>query len=278
MNEHTLVATHSHVQNPRLLPLPQRCLSITVGAALLVNGLRVRGWGGLLQAGVGAYALFIGASGSGVLKKALTHTPFEEEFQEERGWRNSEAVSRSITIGRSKNEVLAFISEPANVAYLIPWVDSVETTGPKTSRWTVSTALGRKLHVELSLEGLEDDCLHWTAEPGSTFEHDIAIHFADAPANRGTEVKVVVVGNPPLGKAGYMAANALAPFTDKALLNLLRSIKQKLETGEVSTNLMRAPAPKTGLPAQQLREEGNPSQSSSARAVNTSVDSQEGDK
>ena len=278
MNEQTLIATHSHVQNPHQLSLPQRCLSITVGAALLLNGLRVRGLGGVLQAGVGAYGLFRGASGSGVLRKTLSHTPFEEQFQEQRGWKNSEAVSRSITIGRPKDEVLAFMSELDNIACLIPWVDNVEATGPKTSRWTVSTILGRKLHLDLSLEGRQDDCLHWRAEPDSTFEHDISIHFTDAQANRGTEVKMVVVGNPPLGKAGYMAANALAPFTDKALLNLLHSIKQKLETGEVSTNLMRAQASKTELPVQRLREQASTSQSSSAHAVNAGVVLQKGDK
>lgn len=205
----------------------------------MLNGIRTGGLRGVFQTFLGTYALFRGASGHCALKSATTHTPFEEEFQSERGWKNSEAVSRSITVRRTQDEVMAFMRDPQNIGHLIAWVDSVEATGSTTSEWSASAPLGRKLRWTLTLQTIEADALHWRVQPDSMWEHDISAQFVQAPANRGIEIKVVVVGKPPLGKLGYTVANAIAQFTDKALLNLLHSIKQKLETGEVSTNHLR---------------------------------------
>jgi uncharacterized membrane protein len=242
MTERPLIATHTRLAEAHQpnLGFPERALSILSGTALLLNGLRRGGVSGVLQACLGSYALVRGASGKCALKKAVSHTPFEEAFQEQEGWKHSEAVSRSITIGKPLDEVLVFIKEPQNVGQLVSWVDSVEDNGGDTSTWTASALLGRKLTWTVTLLDSGADFLHWRAEPDSIWEHDISVNLTEAAANRGTQVKVVVTGKPPLGKLGYAAAMAAGQFTDKALLNLLHSIKQKLETGEVSTNHMRS--------------------------------------
>lgn len=242
MNQHQLIATHSHpaaIHGPNL-GSSERALSIAIGAALMINGLRTGGAGGILQAGLGALGLIRGASGRCAVKKALAPTPFEEAFQQQHGWKNSEAVSRSITIGKPRSEVFAFLKEPQNIGELIPWVDTVEWTGETSSRWTATAAMGKKLHCNVNLQEQQPDTLlRWDTGVDSMWRHDIALHFSDAPGDRGTEVKAVIVGKPGLGELGYAAASAIAQFTDKALLNLLHSIKQRLETGEVSTNNMR---------------------------------------
>lgn len=217
----------------------ERTLSIALGAALLINGLRKGGPGGMLQAGLGAVSLVRGASGHCAVKRALSHTPFEEQFQAQRGWKNSEAISRSITIGKPRADVFAFMREPQNVGPLMPWVESVAWTSDTSSRWTANAPMGQKLQATLQLlEEQTDTLLRWETATGSMWQHEIALHFSEAPANRGTEIKAVIVGKPAMGKLGYAAASAVAGFTDKALLNVLRSLKQHLETGEVSTNKM----------------------------------------
>lgn len=241
MNEHPLIATRSDlssIHEPNLGSV-ERAVSIAAGGAFLVNGLRSGGVGGIFQLCLGAYSLIRGASGNCAFKKALTHTPFEEEFEELHGWKNSEAVSRSITIRKNKADVIAFIKEPENIGQLIPWIDSVESTGHNTSIWTAHAPLGSKLRWDLKLEDAQSDLLRWSTGLNSAWQHDVSVHFNQAPANRGTEVKVVVVGKPPLGVLGYAAASAMSQFTDKALLNVLHSIKQQLETGEVSNSHLR---------------------------------------
>jgi uncharacterized membrane protein len=239
VNQQQLIATHSHpdaTHGPNL-GSPERALSIAIGAAVLINGLRIGGAGGILQVALGTLGLIRGASGHCAVKKALTPTPFEEVFQQEHGWKNSEAVTRSITIGKPRSDVFAFFKEPQNIGELIPWVNTVERTGDRSSRWTATTAMGRKLQCNLELQEQQPDTLlRWDTGVDSMWRHDMALHFSDAPGDRGTEVKAVIVGKPGLGKLGYAAALAIAGFTDKALLNLLHSIKQRLETGEVSTN------------------------------------------
>jgi uncharacterized membrane protein len=278
MTIHRLIATRRHfsdVKDPNL-STTERTLSISAGAALMLNGIRTGGLRGVFQACLGTYAVFRGASGNCALKSATTHTPFEEEFQSERGWKNSKAVSRSITLRKPKVEVMAFMREPKNIGQLIAWVNSVEVTGSTTSEWSASAPLGRKLHWALTLQTIEADALHWRVLPDSMWEHDISAHFAEAPANRGTEIKVVVVGKPPLGKLGYAAANAMAQFTDKALLNLLHSIKQKLETGEVSTNHLRPDQSKDFFYVHPAAGEGSGLEQSSDMPVKTGVVLEEG--
>lgn len=240
MNEHLLIATRTPADNPnRRLGRSERTLSLAAGGALVFSGLRSGGLGGLLQIGLGAYGLVRGATGKCAVKNALAHTPFDEAFEHAHGWNNSESVTRSITISKPMMEVIAFIRAPQNVGPLIPWVDNVEATSDDTSVWTASAPLGQTLRWSLKLEDEQDQSLHWRSEPNSSWEHDVRAHFKDAPAGRGTEVKLVIVGKPAIGKIGYAMALALAQFTDKVLLNLLHSIKQKLETGEVSTHTMR---------------------------------------
>jgi uncharacterized membrane protein len=238
MAEHPLIATHSSRSSTQLAR-SERSISFAIGGALLINGIRSGGLSGLLQIGLGTVGVIRGLSGRCALKSALTHTPFESEFQDARGWKDSEAISRSVTINKPMSEVVAFIRKPENIAPLIPWVDKVESISLLKSIWTISAPLGYNFQWSLKLEDDQSDTLHWSTEPDSDWQHDVTAHFKEAPSNRGTEVKLVIVGKTPLGKIGYAVANSLAQFTDKILLNLLYSIKQQLETGEVSTNHMR---------------------------------------
>ncbi|SEI43677.1 YgaP-like transmembrane domain [Pseudomonas sp. NFR16] len=218
----------------------ERSVSIAAGGALLVRGLRIGGVSGLLQIGLGACAVVRGATGKCPVKGALKHTPFENEFQGSHGWKDSNAISRSVTIDKPLPDVMAFIRRPENVAPLIPWVDNVESISAVTSVWSASAPLGQTLKWSLELVDDQSDTLRWATVPDSRWQHEVTAHFMEAPGNRGTEVKVIIVGKTPFGKVGYAVAKSLAQFTDKMLLNLLHSVKQQLETGEVSTNCLRA--------------------------------------
>jgi uncharacterized membrane protein len=274
VDKHQLVATHSHpaAKHGPNLGSSERALSIAIGVTLLANGFRTGGVGGILQVSLGALGLIRGASGHCAVKKALTHTPFEEAFQQEHGWKNSEAVSRSITIGKPRGEVFAFMKKPQNIGDLIPWVETVEWTGDTSSRWTATPALGRKMQCNLQLQEQQpDSLLRWDTGPESMWQHDISVHFNDAPAGRGTEVKAVIVGKPAMGKIGYAASSAIALFTDKALLHLLHSVKQQLETGEVSTNNMQPDPSPDFFYLHPHTAASSTVQGSSAEAVKTGI-------
>jgi uncharacterized membrane protein len=237
-----LVASRAPVPTPSHpnLGKPERLMSLAAGSLLIANGLRQGGLKGWPQVLLGACAAWRAYSGTCRVKQALTHSPFEQTFEQDRDWDGSKVISRSITVGKPREEVFAFCRDPANLGALMPWIDAIEQTGERTYRWVAHGPMDKTVHCDLEqCEPKEDRKLHWIAGPDKRFKHDIQMHFSDAPGGRGTQIKVIVACQTPLGAAGYALAAAISRFSDKALLNVLRSIKQQLETGEVSTNRMR---------------------------------------
>lgn len=272
MANEPLISIHTpDAQRGSQLGVSERSASVAIGGALLVRGLRTGGISGLLQMGLGACAVVRGATGRCAVKRALSHTPFENEYQESRGWKDSEAISRSITINKPLPDVVAFIRSPENVAPLIPWVNKVESTSSLTSVWSASVPLGRTFEWSLELVDDQSDSLRWTTVPESRWQHEVTAQFKEAPGGRGTEVKVVIVGKTPFGKVGYAVARSLAQFTDKLLLNLLHSVKQQLETGEVSTNHLRADRSADFFYVHPIADSTSISEENPASAVKTGV-------
>ncbi|AZF31672.1 hypothetical protein C4J89_2197 [Pseudomonas sp. R4-35-07] len=242
MTEHPLIANHTSEDTHRrgTLTKAERTLSLTAGAALLLNGWRTGGLGGALQTAAGAYALVRGTAGHCTLKQALTPTPFEQQFSREHHWPISEAITRSITIGRPLEEVSAFLARPEQIGPLLRWVDSIEQLAPDTTRWTLRAPVGKRVQCTLiQTQNQEPAVLHWKTPGDARWAHDITVSLTPAPAGRGTQVKAVVVCKPAMGKLGYGLARAISLFSDKALLNALQAVKQQLETGEVSNNRLR---------------------------------------
>jgi uncharacterized membrane protein len=239
MSEQSLIAMRAdpRAAAPGALTSFERGVSLTAGTALILNGLRRGGISGALQAVIGAYGLFRGATGQCALKRVLTPTPFEERFSAEHDWRISEALTRSVTINRPLEDIKSFIAKPQNIGPLLRWVDSVEEIGADTTCWTMRAPAGRTLHWTLvRVESQHPSTLHWRTPDRSRWQHDVSVQMSEAPAGRGTQVKVIVVCKPCLGKIGYGLARAISVFSDKALLNALQAVKQQLETGEVATN------------------------------------------
>jgi len=239
MSEQPLIALRTDPQTaaPGAMTPFERGISLTAGTAFILNGLRRGGISGALQAVVGAYGLFRGSTGRCALKRLLTPTPFEERFSAEHDWPISEALTRSVTINRPLEDVKSFIATPQNIGPLLRWVDSVEEIDADTTCWTVRAPAGRTLRWTLiRVESQDENTLHWRTPDQSRWQHDVSVQMSEAPAGRGTQVKVVAVCKPSLGKIGYGLARAISVFSDKALLNALQAVKQQLETGEVATN------------------------------------------
>lgn len=227
-------------EHPNLGPA-QRLFSISAGLALILNGLRHRSPLGVVQAAIGLGAAWRGYTGVCKLTHQLDHTAYEHFLQKDAGWSSSKAVSRSVTINRPRAEVFAFFLDPHNLAPLMPWVQSAQAIDAHSSRWTASGPLDRQLSWTIKQNVIrQDQALQWDTAYQGPWKHRIEATFSDAPQGRGTEVRVVLAVEPYPGSAAYALASAIAQFTDRAVLNLLRQIKQKLETGEVATNRMHA--------------------------------------
>lgn len=190
---------------------------------------------------LGAAAAWRGYTGVCHLTHKLDQTAYEHFMQKDAGWSSSKAVSRSVTINRPRTEVFAFFLAPDNLARLMPWVRGAEVIDEHTSRWTASGPLIKPLSWTIKQNIIQQDkALQWDTAYQGPWKHRIEASFSDAPQGRGTEVKVVLAVEPYPGSAAYALASAISNFSDRALLNLLRQVKQQLETGEVATNSLHS--------------------------------------
>ncbi|WP_040262359.1 SRPBCC family protein [Pseudomonas massiliensis] len=232
----TLASSKADQRGPNLSQ-PERMLSMAGGGALLLNGLRAGGLKGGLQLALGGWTLWRGYKGRCELKAAVAHTPMEQEWEAETGWASSKVVSRSITVNKPVEEVIAWCRDPANIGPLIPWVDSIEQTGPDTYRWSVRGPGERTFGWTLvQSEPEAGRALRWNTPGEGVWQHEADARFSPAPQGQGTEIRLVLATEPPKGAPGYALASLISRFTHKALLYLLRALKQQMETGEIATS------------------------------------------
>ena len=229
------------LEHPNLSPA-HRLLSIAAGVALVSSGLGHRGASGLVRMAVGLGLAWRGYTGVCKLTHRLEQTAYEHYMQRDAGWARSKAVSRSITIRRPRTEVFAFFLKPENLARLMPWVQHAESIDEQNSRWVALGPLEKRLNCAIKQTVIQQDqAVQWDTSYQGPWKHRVEATFTDAPQGLGTEVKVILAVEPFPGNAAYALASAIAQFSDRALLNLLRQVKQQMETGEVATNQMRKP-------------------------------------
>jgi uncharacterized membrane protein len=243
MATHPTLASTKAGSTGENLSQPERVLSMAGGGALVVNGLRTGGLRGAAQLALGGWTLWRGYKGRCELKARLAHTPLEQEWEAETGWPSSKVVSRSITVNKPLEDVIAWCRDPANIGPLIPWVDSIEQTADNTYRWTVRGP-GERSYSWTLIQSEPDagGALRWNTPGEGVWQHEADARFTEAPQGQGTEIRLVLATQPPRGAPGYAVATLISRFTHKALLYLLRALKQQLETGEMATSRPRTGA------------------------------------
>jgi uncharacterized membrane protein len=85
------------------------------------------------------------------------------------------------------------------------------------------------------IEERENELLVWKSLPGSMVESMGRVEFIDAPAGRGTVVRVSMEYNPPAGSLGAAFAKLLRQEPAMQIKNDLRHFKQIMEAGEIPT-------------------------------------------
>jgi uncharacterized membrane protein len=141
---------------------------------------------------------------------------------------------KSVTIRRPVEEVYAFWRDFANLPRFMRHLESVTVTGGRTSHWVAKAPAGKQ--VEWDAETTEDvpnERIAWRSLPGSDVHHGGVVTFMAAPGGRGTEVRVDVEYDPPLGKLGSKVAMLWREEPGQQVQDDLRHLKQVLETGDI---------------------------------------------
>lgn len=213
----------------------ERTIYLISGAALVGFSLLKRR-NALLALPIGAYLLFKGAVGNSQLysllgmNTAVRTNPETVSVPHQQGAHISEA----ITIDRPAAAVYAFWKNPDNLPKIVPHLDRVETSGSH-GHWTFQ--LPARLPVTLDVDIINDlpnEAIAWRSASNSFISHAGAVRFT--PDGNSTEVRVEVEYVPPAGAVGVAAAKIAGAEPSSLIQEMLRNLKQQIETGETATS------------------------------------------
>jgi uncharacterized membrane protein len=137
-------------------------------------------------------------------------------------------LRRSLTIGKSADELFRSWREPAILRRVMEPLAEVTVLDHGRTRWALRLPLGRRL--EWTCEVVEERpaaLLRWRASGGAPVPHECALTFRPAPGNLGTEVSLQLA----LGPAALLPDLPLKMAAEK----VLRRFKSLVETGELPT-------------------------------------------
>jgi uncharacterized membrane protein len=145
-------------------------------------------------------------------------------------------VDKSITIARPPQEVYTFWHDLNNLARFMTNVESVTDLGAGKSHWVVKGPAGRKIEWDAIIHNEEEGrMIAWRTLEGAAVQHAGSVWFKEAPAGRGTEVKVELQYNPPAGMIGAAIAQLWGKDPGQQISEDLHRLKQILEAGEIAT-------------------------------------------
>jgi len=235
----------------------ERIASAVGGGILAAAGLKRRSpfgvamallGGGLLRRSITGYCEAYDALGIRSLENGqgseTTSVPYKTGIR----------VDKSITIARPPHEVYAFWRDLSNLSRFMKNVETVTQLEGNRSHWIVAGPGGRKVEWDAVIHNeIPGEMVAWRSLEGATVQNAGSVWFKEAPAGRGTEVKVEISYRPPAGALGAAVAWLWGKDPSHQIAEDLHRLKQILEAGEIPTTEGQ-PRGKQGLDAPRDRE------------------------
>ena len=216
----------------------ERIISAIGGGILAAAGLQRRSPAGAALALIGGDLLRRGITGHSYAYEAMGIRTAEVGQGEsvsvpyELGVR----VDRSITIARPRQEVYEFWRNLPNLPRFMENVESIAELDRKTSHWVVKGPAGRKVQWDAAIHNeIPGELIAWRSLPGADVDNAGSVWFKEAPAGRGTEVKIELQYNPPAGVLGAAASSLWGKEPGQQIQQDLHRLKAILEAGEIPT-------------------------------------------
>ena len=145
-------------------------------------------------------------------------------------------LQATVTVNKSTDETFAFWRDLTNLPRFMQHLESVSPLagGDTRSHWVAKAPLGASVSWEAEITSEEPGRrLAWRSLPGSRIDNSGTVHFAEAPGDRGTEVKVVLHYDVPGGRLGRAVARLVGENPVQQVRDDLRRFKQVMETGDI---------------------------------------------
>ena len=223
------------ITEPNIHPI-ERWASLLGGTALVISGLRTQPSvsGRALRMTAGAALIGRGLSGKCEVYRMLgmRTAPSTATVPYELGVRARAAV----TIRQPREKVFEFMKPFENLPRVMRHLKSVDRLGGGRSRWIAGGPAGSSIEWEAEIiNEIPNTLIAWKSLPGSDVSQAGSIRFKDAPAQRGTEIRVELQYNPPAGVIGAYVARMFGREPEQEIASDLQRLKQFLECGEVAS-------------------------------------------
>jgi uncharacterized membrane protein len=209
----------------------ERWASLIGGGAMVLYGLSRGSLRGALTALAGGGLAYHGATGEKSLPETIKGT-----IQDKAGMNQSIKVEKTLTINKSPEELYNFWHDFENLPTFMKHLKSVKVYDQKRSHWVATAPMGAS--VEWDADIINDQpnkLIAWASVEGADVDNSGFVRFTPAPADRGTEVKVVIEYNPPGGAVTAAIAKLFGEEPEQQLGDDLRRFKMLMEAGEIAT-------------------------------------------
>jgi uncharacterized membrane protein len=143
-------------------------------------------------------------------------------------------VMKSVTVGRSVEEVYSFWHAFENLPRFMRHLESVRITGEGRSHWTAKAPAGQSVEWDaVLLEDVPNELISWRSEGDADVYNQGTVRFRPAPGNRGTEVHVELMYEPPGGIVTSKLTKLFREEPGQQVKDDLLHFKQVMEVGEV---------------------------------------------
>jgi uncharacterized membrane protein len=213
----------------------ERLVSLGLGTCLSVFGLTARKLEPISLI-TGGFLLYRGLAGNCPLYQALgVGTDGTSGDAAVIPARSGVKVEHAVTVNRPAGEVYRFWRNLSQLPQFMDHLKEVRETGAGKSHWVAKGPLG--MSVEWDAEVIEDrpEVISWRSLPGSDVDTAGSVHFKAAPSGRGTEVRVTLKYDPPMGKVGATVARLFGQSPQKQIEADLAKFKSLLEAGEIAS-------------------------------------------
>ena len=215
---------------------PERAASAVAGASLLALCLKQRSLGGALLGLAGTALLYRGVSGHCHAYQALGVNTASADQQSDSGAGQAAGVQRSITIGKSADELYRFWREPQNLQRIMAHFADVTARNDTQTHWAVHTPFGGALEWDSEIvEERPGAAIRWRSLPAAAIRSEGWLEFRPAPGDRGTIATLHMRFQPPLGVIGGAVMKALKLIPGTVSLVALQRFKALVEAGEIPT-------------------------------------------
>ena len=146
-------------------------------------------------------------------------------------------VEKTVTIqNKSAEELYRFWHDFENLPTFMQHLKSVTVINETRSHWVAKAPLGTSVEWDADIiTDQENQLITWKSVAGADIANSGFVQFKSAPANRGTEVKVVMEYSLPGGGLTSAIAKLLGEEPEQQVREDLRHFKMLMEAGEIAT-------------------------------------------